>query len=596
MKKRELWDALLDEVRDPQVLFSGPAYGGLLRLLTLNGRLPYHLGAAGLTHRELVVLQHMLGRDSFVLAAPDDPEFARCTVVVAHSALGKLTLHEPERGDEPQPEEIVGGLHLPSWLMEMVDEECAAAEPLERYEQSQVDALLRAWAGEGTLETRVRQVMDWVDRVETVLVYCGRRIFSKSDAGTNTLLRENVLAALCGRDPDEWAVEERLFVAAAQLLFRTGRAVRFEEFNGRQLTATALRALLSRRCVNYFEALGAAPGADLRARSLSELADLIGDAVPKIDGSDWLRYRRINGISYVKTEYLERVPVRGRRPEGVPPLLARLAADDYGIRAGLDDDPVELTRRLTEQAARDAQESGDSAQLERILESVVLSAVLETGSDYGMSSGLRKLARLFPAEGGTLMDSVLTLKKQDFFCCTLPSPAAADALPQERMTEVLWLVAQRMMYNRWHFVPGNFDRAQVPLSRHYFFPPLVPDISEWGDVRHGGHAASSVRYSIRAPGAQMWREPFRVAGHDYRGCYDIRLVRMDGQPYERDDVRMASRYCALVDGFWRALAEHVEWRGGASLEILGYTSDWYASATWRRSLPQFVDGEPRLVG
>lgn len=588
MKKRELWDALLDEVRDPEVLFNGPAYGGLLRLLTLNGRLPYHLGAGSLTHRELAVLQHLLGRDSFVLTAPDDPEFARCTVVAAHSPQGKLTLHEPERGDGPRPEEIVCGLHLPGWLMEMVDEQCAAAEPLERHEQSQVDALLRAWADEGTLETRVRQVMDWVDRVETVLVYSGRRVFSKTDAGTNTLLRENVLAALCDRDPDDWAVEERLFVAAAQLLFRTGRAVRFEEFNGLQLTATALRTLLMRRCVNYGEALGATPDADLRARSLSELADLIADAVPKIDGSEWIRYRRINGITYVKIEYLDRFPVRGRSPEGMPPLLARLAAEDYGIRAGVDDDPLELIRDLTGRAARDTQECGDSTPLERIVECMVLSAVVETGSDYGMSSGLRKLARLFPAEGGTLMDSVLTLKKPDFFCCTLPSPAAADALPEERMTDVLWMAAQRMMYNRWHFVPGNFDRAEVPLSRHYFFPPLVPDVSEWGDVRHGGHAASSVRYSIRVPGAQMWREPFRLAGHDYRGCFDIRLVRMEDRPYERDDVRMASRYCALVDGFWRALAEHVERRGGADVEIRGFTSDWYASATWRRSLPQLA--------
>lgn len=596
MKKRELWDGLLDEARDPGVLFSGPAHRGLLRLLTLDGRLPYHLGADGLTRRERAVLQHLLGRDSFVLTAPEDPEFARCNVVVAHSQLGKLTLHEPERGDEPTPDHVVAGLQLPDWLIEMVDEECAADEPLERHDQSQVDALLRGWAQDGTLETRVRQVMDWVDRVETVLVYSGRRIFSKSDAGTNTLLRDNVLEALCGRHPDEWAVEERLFVAAAQLLFRTGRSVRFEEFNGRQLTASALRRLLVRRSVNYLDALGDPVPPDLRARSLTELAELIGETVPRIDSSEWMRYRRVNGITYVKDEYLERVPGRGRTPKGLPPLLARLAADDYGASAGLDNDAVELTRILTEQAALEAGRSGDSAPLERVLESIVLSAVLETRSDYGMSSGLRKLARLSASDGQTLVDAMLTLKKNDFFCCTLPSPAAAQALPADRMTEVLWMVSQRMMYNRWHFVPGNFERAEVPLSRHYFFPPLVPDISEWGDVRHGGHTVSCVRYSIRAPGAQMWREPFRVFGHDYRGCFDIRLVRMDGQPYEREDIRMASRYCALVDTFWRAVTAHVERPGGAGLEIKGYTADWYSSATWRRALPRSVGSEPKLVG
>jgi hypothetical protein len=72
-----------------------------------------------------------------------------------------------------------------------------------------------------------------------------------------------------------------------------------------------------------------------------------------------------------------------------------------------------------------------------------------------------------------------------------------------------------MMFNRWHFVPGQFDRAEIPLNRHYFFPPQVPDIAEHSEHRHGGHISARVRYSIRAPGAQVWREPFHVFGHGY---------------------------------------------------------------------------------
>jgi hypothetical protein len=562
--RRDDWDQLLDRVRDRDALLQGPAYAGLLRLLTNGGIVPFRSAIEGLTTRERAILQHVLGRDELRLLPPTgDAEIA-----VAHSPHGKLTLHERDRGDLPESSQVVAALRLPRWLIEMVDEECAADDALEAHEREQLDALLRAWRDDGSLAARLEQVIDWVERVETVLVYVGRRVFSRSDSGSSTLIRDGVLAALRGRSLDEWPWEERLFVTAAQLLFRTGRAVRFEEYNGRQLTAAGLRQRLLRRCCAYLRAAGRADPADLSRMAPAELAALAGDLAPAVDASQRIRYRRINGATYAKDEFLLEWGRDERGHGHLPRLLAELPA------AG--GDPGDAVRRLAAGALR----AGDHALLDRLLRALVLGAVLDTGADYGMSSGVRDIGRLRDGGDG-VVGAVLTLRKPDFFCCVLPSPDMERTLPASRTADILWQVAQRMMFNRWHFVPGNFERSEIPAQRHYFFPPLVPDIGEWCDMRHGGHTSARVRYTIRAPGAAMWTLPYLAFGQPYRGCFDIRVVRMDGPPFTLGELRVACQYSALVDAFWREIAAHVEDRDGTAPVFAAYDREWYRQERWR---------------
>src|SRR5207302_84405 len=112
-----------------------------------------------------------------------------------------------------------------------------------------------------------------------------------------------------------------------------------------------------------------------------------------------------------------------------------------------------------------------------------------------------------------------------FFCCVLPNPRLLTQLTSDALSKMLYRVAARMQFNRWHFLAGNFERASVPISRHYFYPPLVPDLTIWSDQRHAGHALAGVRYAVRVPGPPMDRQPLIVGGNSYRGFYDIRLVR-----------------------------------------------------------------------
>ena len=56
-------------------------------------------------------------------------------------------------------------------------------------------------------------------------------------------------------------------------------------------------------------------------------------------------------------------------------------------------------------------------------------------------------------------------------------------------------VQKRMMFNRWHFIPGNVERERVPRTRHWYYPPLVPLLDRvWPAQRHdwqGARAAAA---------------------------------------------------------------------------------------------------------
>lgn len=587
--KLDQWSQELREVRDPAALFGGSAQTAVLRLLTMAGKVPFRSAFDSLTVREQAIVRHLLGRQQLRLTAPgaDAPPGQ---FLLTHSPLGKLSIHEPACGDLPA-DEVLAELALPGWMVEMVDEECLPAQAEEEHQRHELDEMLSGWHADGSLEERLEEVIDWVERVETVLIYVQRRIFSRSDSGSSTLIRDGVLPALRQRPPADWSAEDRLFVAAIQLLFRTGRAVRFEEFNGRQLTAVSLRRVLTARCAGYLRALGEQASTRLSTSTLAELATFAGDLVQRIDGGGHMRYRRVNGLTYAKDEYLLPWTPEDRSQAELPMTLQAQAGSH--AMPPLDGDAADWVRSATVAALRTAHASGDDRALVQVLEGIVLGAVVAGGADYGMSSGIRELARL-AGPAGQFTDDTAALKKPDFFCCVLPSPDMAADLPAAAVTDILWQVAQRMMYNRWHFVPGNFDRVEVPRQRHYFFPPLVPDIGEWGDLRHGGHSTARVRYTLRAPGAAMWKAPFTVGGRQYRGAYDIRLVRMDGPPFTLDDLRSACRYSALIDVVWREVAAYADAHAGWTPTISAFTGEWYAKESWREPLGRFMLAEDAI--
>lgn len=548
----------------------------LLTLLTQQGRLALSTALAGLTPAEESVTMQILGRRDIRAVRPQTPGWQDCSVEVGIVPPGRIVMVRPDREPLPATAQPVLGLAVPRWLLEMADEEATANSALERHERAHLDRLLTAWQAEGSMARRLDEVLDWVERVETVLVYVDRTVYSKSDAGTNTLTREGVLENLRERPVTEWPEAARVFVAACQLLFISGRSVRFEEFNGRQLTALGLKRLLTRRYHEYRECLGA--GSEPWVEDFLGLAEAIAAMLPLVDQSTKMRYRRISGLTFAKDERLLALPIADRSFGELPSPLIEQLEREYSLPVAGDGE--EQISQATRAAVRRSREIGSAGPLENLLTAIVRSAVVSADADYGMSSGVRDLSGLAAAANNRVAN-VLKLKKPDFMCCCVPNPHRAHEFPSDELTKILWRAAQRMMYNRWHFAPGNFGRDEIPRDRHYFFPPQIPDIADHAEHHHGGHTASRVRFSLRAPGAQVWRAPFHVLGNDFRGCYDIRLVRMQGDPFDLSNLVTAVRYSGLVDAYWRTIAAEVTPSGASHLTIEAFDRVWYESLQWQ---------------
>jgi hypothetical protein len=578
-----------------------PAYVGLVRLITLGGRLPYQAGVDALTARDLAVLRQVLGDESLRLDPLDDANQLSDAdssdgsdhidgadppspgkLLVRQSPQGRISFMDSAAAGEAEGS-TVAQLTVTPPMMERVAEDVLAWEIAERAEQADLDRILRHWADLGVLADRVREVADWVDRVETVLLYIGDQTYSRSDAGTSTLLRDGRLSRLAQSALDDWPVADRLFVAAAHLLFTAGRSIRFEEFNGRQFSATALRSWLVATWRRYAHATGTPAPAQLAGRPLETLAKEVGELSEAVNRSDWIRFRRVAGPTFAKTEALAELPPIRRSHAALPTPIRRFAEHVTG-----DPPDPELPAEAAVAVVVDALLAGPAEDVDRglggLLATIVRSAVVDLDADYAMSSAVRDIRRLAPVEGRRVA-GILDLRKPDFFCCVIPHPQRLADWAEADLGRVLWLVAQRMQYNRWHFAPGNFERAEVPRQRHYFFPPVLPDLAEFSDLWHGGHITAEVRYSVRAPGVQLWREALDVGGNAHRGCFDIRAVRMHGTPFRRKQLWTAVRYSGLVDALWRRVAARVN-DGWPVPPITGFDRDWYERAQWTSDVDQ----------
>jgi hypothetical protein len=576
---RRTADAISETLKEAcEGMFERPAGHALVRLLTLASRGRFDDAVDGLLPWEAAVLGEALSAETLRLSPPDAPLRSECEgVVVAQSSLGRLSLYAA--CEEPDPDAVrLAHLELPSAAAERAREAAGEAELLEAVERKPFERMLADLETQARLEEVVREVADRVDHVETVYVYVGRDLFARSDVG-NTLLRGGELLALAELPLCEWSPNARLFVAAFHLLFTSGRSIRIEEFNGRQLSASAVRRWLERKHQLYSAHLGL-PCEPYR--DLPELAKTIGALRQKLEPGGAAGFRRVNGPAMAKRERVARLAELSPLPDTLGPVLSQFARS---CSVPIDDSPVQVIRSLTIAALDRKIADPDSTLVERLLERIVLSAVCAAGADYGMSSSVRDLARLRP-DGDERCAGVLDLSKQDFFCVSVPHSELVERLDDDTMMEVLQAVASRMQFNRWHFIPGNFERAEIPTKRHYFFPPLMPDLADWSDLRHPGHTNASVRYTVRAPGPALWRPPLRVFGNEYRGFFDIRLVRMSGPSFTLRELRIACQHCALVEALLREAASMVEERGVPSPLVSGFTREYWSDKAWSEAVAE----------
>ncbi len=564
----------------------GSAYDIALAALTHGGIYPLEraIEALGSYDRAaFAVLERHRELEAGPLAAPGNPDASLALYV---NTLGRLhirpmALPRVVYGEGDSSVDIGTVAVTPDILAE-IDTAHATLEQAEAEALAEVKAAMDRLHASAQLARVLEEVIDHVEHVESVGFYVGDKFLALIDRYINLIDdkgRTGFLSCLRDKPYEQWRGEEILVVAALHALFLSGRSVRFEEFNGTSLTAQGLITRLHELAEVYREA-----GCEVEmpdGLGLFERAEVVRRQTLCAPGKPWLRYRWIYGLNFRK---IERLMKSSEPPEAVDAWFNEFGEDyselisnggAFAARAR-PHEHVAMTLLANACLARDVAgipcNRGSRAVrgwVEYLMEKTVASAVRATNADYGMSSSLRDISRLVTYDEETLVERIHVLNPGHFFTCFV-SNNLVNRLGAEEAAVIATSVQKRMMFNRWHFIPGNLDRHLVRGSRHWYYPPLIPDLAIHSDMHRAAHNRARVKYSIRAPGPDMSRPPLNIARGHYRGFYDVRVVRTEGESFSIDDILLVRRRTLWLEPIYAALTAYLMGPAAERLEVTGF--------------------------
>ncbi|WP_280483899.1 hypothetical protein [Nocardia farcinica] len=544
----------------------GPAHAIVPGLLTIGGRLSFGHAMRALTPFEQTVVGQLLNQPDITVGSPTwTSHSSKPSIVLLQTSSGRICFIEPKHGGKVDGE-LIGAVTLPDDNLIRARAEQENQDGIERGFQTALDLQLFSLEKSGHLTETIDRILDNVEHVESVFLYLGYKTWSRQPSA-NRILPPEDLRSLAGTAVIDWPPEARLLIAGLSALFDAGMSVAFEEFNGEQFTASRVMTWISARRALY---LGSGIASTNRLDSLQTFAAAsIPSLRAQLDRTSKLRFREINGLSMNKIER-----VASRMDFELAHSDRRMIVKEIATELGFED--VDESQRLSECIVDSSVAGGDidgTSLVEMFFIAVVRSLIRRTGADYGMSSGPRHIRAYHQDDP---LSAVLRLTKEDFFCCCIPAPKFAQELPGE-ISAIVYAVSKRMQYNRWHFIAGNF--RGVPATRHYYYPPRIPDFSVWSDARHGGHIHGRVRYSVRVPGPVAWRDEFKIRGVPYRGFFDIRIVRTTGNPFSAGDMATAIWHCQLIEDFWRTSLAKFQLNDKIAMPV--FSSNFYRQNQWQ---------------
>lgn len=550
------------------IRFDVPAHESLLPVLTHSGEYPLELALNSLDAYSEEIWHFLQDHSPVSLSPPQTSPAASIDVVGCN--LGRLRFHpagqELMAAEDSHQQHVIAHLVLDSPAIRKLEERVQRRLHSESLKLQEMRQLLLAHQDRDELRAIVTSVLDHVQHVEAVCFFVGPRLFAHVERLKNlvdTLDGPGLLPKLLDRRLEDWADDDVLVVSTLHALFLSGRSVRFEHFNGCSLVPSRVRKLLCSLLSRY----GSTPdemelsgGFDLftlakQVRERSESCHLAGH----------LRYRWIYALNFQKVERVMPLAHQDRAPDNCAEEFAELYQSVAGVAPTafsgtelfLESLTVECLRRDAAGDALAMAGTGAQSWIDFLVESIVTSAVRATRSDYAMSSSIRDLSLLNHRDAAAQAANVGMLTPAHFYTCFVGNGLRAK-FGDEQACGIAASVQRRMIFNRWHFIPGNLHRYEIDQRRHWYYPPMVPDLAVHSDVHRAAHAKALVKYSIRSPGPDAARPALLIGGRPYRGFYDIRVVRTSGEPYSELDMLTARRRTLWLEAVYAALVRHLE--------------------------------------
>ena len=567
------------------------AAGAAGHAATLGGRLPAELGLAALAPEEVHLLE----------AATR----ARATVQrnVSQSGAGdRLLITSAGRlriliGGEIAPEgaSLVGELDWQGRRPDDLDERFTDLRSVDRQNRAEVKKWLVAEGSERAVAL-VRNLRSTLQHVGPMLVHVGEHPYTNLGKSGNLVGKSiaadspRCLLNVLEQTPVwEWSDEDSAFLTLMNILIASGTPSRTEEFSGTQLSPQRLESFVRGRIAAYGVEVPSEVEILAPVDRLWALAGLSSRGrVQALAGGAGV-YRVVQGMTINKEE---RVLGEAVGPADLPASLTRillryLTADQVAELA----DPVAFAAAWAPHLAglHQPADGAFSTRYEELLHELVEVATAATHSHVGMSRGPKDvglLSRMLAQGDPTPGD----WKTSDYYCCVVPSADFVDRFRSapEELVQVVRAIAARMRWNGWHFMPPVAGPRELFQDRDWFFPPSMPDITEWTSHHHQGHVANSVRHAIRVP------MPLVLAGATRPGIHDFRLMRSDGDPFGITELRAAIAVGMVLQGLYQAHATALE-ESSASLITSDFNNRWYQARYQPVGEAGAAEGAPRSL-
>ncbi|MBN6860778.1 hypothetical protein JRG04_09795 [Staphylococcus capitis] len=359
------------------------------------------------------------------------------------------------------------------------------------------------------------------------------------------------------KSAEKWDKAEKIFVFNMYLLLKSGPPSRGEEVNGIHFSLSFLKDYFNEKIKEYSHILKRETNSSL---SLEKQVARIYSLRKEIENS-YLIYRYINGLNLHKEErYIDKSELAKLNDGSLKTDLEKFTSikfkKDYYhyfcqiIEKNIDKEPYQM--------------------IEKIMDMIINKAIDRTSSDIGMARGFRAPLKFYEAHQKDKLEEIFNWGQNQYFCCVIPSSLMKDAFQDNSkiLAGILTAISKRMEYNSWHYTPGNFLNNQTRITCHFYFPPVMADITMWSDQHHKGHVFAKVKHAIRCPGF------IENGATIYNAFFDLRLMKQSGSDYSKNDLVIAIYYKEILKSLFQSWFDICK-KTKKEININIYSREWY---------------------
>lgn len=377
-----------------------------------------------------------------------------------------------------------------------------------------------------------------------VIYYVGNSCYSNFDYLNNLskkskqISRESLINYWLNTPLEQWECNDYIFVCFTNYILSSGIQTRLEEFNGKQISLRNLEFYLEFKYYQYQKLLkrNVITKDEFTCLSLEDKAKELKLAWKEIS-QKLIVYREINGLSLQKSEKI--IFNNNLTSDFIEDKkLSKLLKEEFGIKSA--DNLEEFEDSLREYF------KGDVSYLEEkfydLLNFILLRLSEETRSDIAFSRYFGEIGQLIQLDLEKRYQDIVSLNPKNYYCLVTPSKKMLDLLPISVLSQIGMAINSRMLYNGWHYMPGNFihDKGVNLKNRDFYFSAVFPDLTNKDKYHHVGHVKLDINNCIRVPLA------IRVNAKEYRALMDVRIFRRGDEEYSIIDLEKAMLYSKYI--------------------------------------------------